>query len=197
VKLISKIVLGAAVSLTLALNAAMAADALQLPELMQLLAQNKSGKATFVEKKYIGILNRPVVSTGELAFAAPGQLEKRTLTPEPETVVLNGGILTIDQPGRQRKIVSLGDHPEVTAFIESIRGTLTGDLAELQAYYKLDLTGSAEKWLLVLTPKQERLSRIFSHIAIGGSGADVRNIEIDQRDGDRSVMTITKVSVVR
>lgn len=197
-KRINQVILHAAASLILMSSAATArADALQLPQLMHMLAQNKSGQATFVEKKYISILDRPLVSTGKLAFVAPSRLEKRMLTPKPETLVLNGDILTIDQPGKQRKIVSLGDHPEVTAFIESIRGTLAGDLTALRAYYTLKLTGSAEQWLLVLTPKQERLGRIFSQIRIGGSRAHVKTIELDQRDGDRSVMTITGTRISR
>ncbi len=173
------------------------ADDWQLSQLMHLLAQNKSGKATFVEKKYIGILDRPIVSTGDLSFVAPDRLEKRTLTPKPESLVLNGDILTIDRPGKRRMRVSLEEHPEVSAFIESIRGTLAGDLSVLQTFYTLQLTGSVEKWQLVLTPKQQRLSLIFSRIRIEGSHADVNTIELDERDGDHSVMVITQASVSR
>lgn len=170
------------------------AEDAQLPQLMHLLAQNKSAKATFVEKTYIGIIDRPLVSTGDLSFVAPDSLEKRTLTPKPELLVLHGDTLTIERPGEHRMRVSLEEHPEVSAFIESIRGTLAGDLSALKTLNTLQLTGSIEKWLLVLTPKQQRLSRIFSHIRISGSRTDVKTIELDQRDGDHSVMVITQVS---
>lgn len=197
-KRINRIILHAAACLILASAVTMThADTLQVPQLMHMLAQNKSGKATFVEKKYIGILDRPVVSTGTLSFVAPNQLEKRTLTPKSETLVLNGDTLTIDRSGGQQEIVSLGDHPEITAFIESIRGTLAGDLAALRTYYTLELSGTADQWSLALTPKQKRLSAIFTRIRIGGSGADVETIELDQHDGDRSVMTITGAGVIQ
>ena len=39
-------------------------------ELMQMLGQQKSGKATFVEKKYIAMLEQPLESSGEFASAA-------------------------------------------------------------------------------------------------------------------------------
>ena len=173
------------------------ADDWQVPQLMQLLAQNKSGKATFVETKYIGIIDRPLVSTGDLSFVAPDRLEKRTLSPKPESLILNGDILTIDRPGKRQMRVSLDEHPEASAFIESIRGTLAGDLSALLTFYTLQLTGSAEKWQLVLTPKQQPLSRIISRIRIEGAQADVRSIELDQRDGDHSVMVITQTNVSR
>jgi outer membrane lipoprotein-sorting protein len=169
----------------------------QVQQLMQLLAQNKSGKATFVETKYIGIIDHPIVSSGELSFIAPDRLEKRTLTPKPETLILDGDTLTIDRPGKSRMTVSLAEHPEVAAFIESIRGTLAGNLSALQAFYALKLTGSADKWQLLLTPKQERISSIFEHIVINGANADIKTIELDQRDGDHSEMVITQTSINR
>ena len=105
-----------------------AADTLQLPQLMQLLAQNKAGKALFVEKKYISIIDKPIESSGELAFTAPDKLEKRTLKPKLELLVLEGDNLTIDQPDKHRLSIRLQEHAEVAAFVESIRGTLAGDL---------------------------------------------------------------------
>ncbi len=166
----------------------------QLMQLMQLLAQNKSAKATFVERTYIGIVDRPLVSTGDLSFVAPDSLEKRVLTPKPELLILRGDTLTIERPGKRRIRVSLEEYPEISAFIESIRGTLAGDLSALKTFYALQLTGSIKNWRLVLTPKQQRLSRIFRRIRISGSRADVKTIELDQRDGDHSVMVITQVS---
>ena len=173
------------------------ADDEQLSRLMHLLAKNKSGNATFVEKKYIGLIDRPIVSTGDLSFVAPDRLEKRTLTPKPESLVLNGDILTIDRPGKRQMRVSLEEYPEVSAFIESIRGTLAGNLSALQTFYTLQLTGPEEKWQLVLTPKQQRLSSIFSRIRISGSHADVKIIELYERDGDHSEMVITQTSINR
>jgi len=170
------------------------ADDWQLPQLMHILAQNKARKATFVEKKFIGILDRPIESSGDLSFTAPDKLVKRTLKPKSELLILNGDILTIDQPGKNRMTVSLQEHPEVSAFIESIRGTLAGDRSALENLYTLKLTGSPSQWQLILTPKQARLSNIFSRILIGGSDADVKTIDLDQRDGDHSEMVITKVA---
>ena len=179
--------------LVLATCAASAGD-WKLPELMQLLAQNKAGKAVFVEKKYIGILDKPVESSGELAFTAPDKLEKRTLKPSPELLMLEGDSLTVDQPGKRRQTVSLQAHPDIAAFVESIRGTLAGDRTVLEKVYALELTGSAEHWQLVLVPTQPRMQSIISRIRIGGSHADVRTIDFDQADGDRSEMVITKVA---
>ena len=173
-----------------AAGVAMAGD-VKLSELMQLLAQQKSGKASFVEKKFIGIVDKPVESSGELAFTAPSKLEKRTLKPALESLVLDGDNLTIEQADKRRFTVSLQEHPEVSAFVESIRGTLAGDRTALEKYYTVSAAGPMEKWQLQLIPTQARMAQVISRIRISGAHANVKTIEFEQADGDRSEMFIT------
>ena len=45
---------------------------------MQNLAQVKSAKGKFVERKYLAMLNAPLDSSGTLVYTAPGRLEKFT-----------------------------------------------------------------------------------------------------------------------
>ncbi|MFU8765517.1 MAG: Asp-tRNA(Asn)/Glu-tRNA(Gln) amidotransferase GatCAB subunit B, partial [Haliea sp.] len=50
-------------------------------------------------------------------------LEKRTLKPRLETMVLDGDTLTLER-GRRKHVLQLKDYPEVAGMIESIRATL-------------------------------------------------------------------------
>jgi outer membrane lipoprotein-sorting protein len=101
-----------------------------LDQLMHGLAQTRSGHARFVEKKSIAILEQPVESSGDLLYTAPDRLEKRTLKPKLETMVVNGDNLQIER-GRQKIQLQLQTYPELAAFIDSIRGTLAGDRKDL------------------------------------------------------------------
>jgi hypothetical protein len=165
----------------------------QLTELMKLLATQKSSQATFVEKKYIGIVDKPLESSGELAFTAPDRLEKRTLKPKPESLVLDGDQLIIEGADGHRHSLSLQDHPEVAAFVESIRGTLAGDSMALEKFYSTKLTGTVEKWQLVLVPTRPHMRDVITRVRIGGSYANVKLIEFEQADGDRSEMVVSGI----
>lgn len=164
-----------------------------LPDLMQLLAQKKTGKATFVEKKYMGILDKPLESSGELAFEAPDRLEKRTLKPRPEAMLLEGDKLTLTLYDKRPLNLRLQDHPEVAALVESIRGTLSGDQAALEKNYAINFTGVPGKWQMTLTPVQKAVAKVVRQIHIGGADANIKTITFEQVDGDRFEMTITKV----
>ena len=164
-----------------------------LPDLMHLLAQKKSGKASFVEKKYIGILDKPLESSGELSFEAPDRLEKRTLKPRPESMLLEGDKLTLTLNEKSPLNLRLQDHPEVSALVDSIRGTLSGDQAALEKNYAIDFTGVQGKWQLTLTPVQKAVAKVVRQVHIGGADANIKTITFEQADGDRFEMTIAKV----
>lgn len=182
----------ACVALSLAAAPSIAAE-WGIDALMASLARAKPGRATFVEKKYMSILDRPVESSGELLYTAPDRLEKRTIKPRAETMLVDGGMLSIER-GRQKHSVQLQEYPELAGFIESIRGTLAGDRKALERVYQLSLEGDAERWTLNLRPSEIRMAVNIHRIQITGSRDTVRGIEIIQTDGDRSVMTIRQVA---
>jgi len=164
---------------------------LSIAQLMAGLAKNPQGAATFTEKKFIAILEQPIESSGELLFIAPARLEKRTLKPKPETMVLDGDTLTLER-GRRKHVLQLKDYPEVAGMIESIRATLAGDRKALERVYHLALDGGNERWTLVLTPLDPKVGAVIARIRMEGVKDVVRSVEILQADGDRSLMTIEK-----
>lgn len=163
-----------------------------IQQLMDSLAQNRSSQASFVEKKTIAMLERPVESSGELFYSAPDHLEKRTLKPKPESMVIDGNDLLIER-GRQKHRLQLASYPELAAFIDSIRGTLAGDRQALERNYQLSLEGTAERWTLQLLPRDDKMLAVVQRIRIAGARDQVRSIEIAQADGDSSVMRIEKL----
>lgn len=164
-----------------------------LDQLMQTLAQTRSGQARFVEKKSIAILDQPVESSGELLYTAPDRLEKRTVKPKPETMVVQGDTLEIER-GRQKIKVQLQEYPELAAFIDSIRGTLAGDRKALERSYQLTLEGSAQAWTLKLLPIDSKMKQVVALIRITGVRDEIRSIHVTQVDGDSSLMSIEKVA---
>jgi hypothetical protein len=170
-------------------NPSRAAGDWNVPALMQSLAERGPDRARFVEKKYIAILDQPVQSSGELRYVPPDRLEKRTIAPKPELLVLERGTLTLER-GKQTHTLRLSDHPQIAAIVESLRGMLAGDRTALEKVYRLDLHGNRERWTLVMLPSDAKLAELVLRIDVAGSGTRVRSIEIRQADGDRSVMTI-------
>lgn len=159
------------------------------PQLLELLAQRRHGHVSFTETQYLAILDRPLHSSGELLYDAPDRLEKRTVKPRAETLTLEHGVLTAHR-GHRTYVMALRDYPLLAPFIESIRATLAGDRAALERLFRVEFAGSLARWTLLLTPIDATLGRAVRDIRIEGERDAIHTVEIHQRDGDRSLLSI-------
>ncbi len=159
--------------------------------LMRQLSEVKESHGRFVERKYLKVLKSPLEFSGTLSYERPGRIEKRTLKPKPETLSIAGDQLVLENPARkERRVLKLQDYPALWGFVESIRGTLGGDLKALERFYRVELEGVEAKWQLYLAPRDRKMNEVISLIRIEGSRARVDSIEIQEARGDRSVMKI-------
>jgi hypothetical protein len=172
--------------------AAIAAPPWTLSQLLDGFAQTRASRASFVETKNVRVLDRPLVSSGELRFEAPDRLEKRTLKPRPELLVLEGDRLTLER-GERRLQLDLRAYPQAAAFVESIRGTLAGDRAALERVYRLRLEGNERSWVLVLTPRDADMASLVQRVRIAGQRFDVTVVEILQANGDSALMSVQRL----
>ncbi|KWH51300.1 outer membrane lipoprotein carrier protein LolA [Burkholderia anthina] len=179
----------AAIALAVPAHASDTGSAWTLDRLMSTLAQHKSGRATFTETKHLSIATQPVESSGELVFVAPDHLEKHTLSPKPEHLVVDGDMLTVERNNRKYTL-ALARYPELGAFIDSIRATLAGNRFALERVYKVALSGRGDDWTLTLTPLDSRMLKVVSTITLDGTRDTLRGVTIRQADGDRSVMRL-------
>lgn len=183
--------IGLAFSIGLVAVFGLAAPALadDLDDLMRLLAERQHGRVDFVEQHFLALLKRPVESSGELIYDAPDRLEKRTLEPRPESIVIAGDVLTIRR-GRTNHVLDLKAYPLVLPFIESIRATLAGDRGALERGFRVELVGDVSRWTLLLMPRDKEAAKIVVQVRLDGRRENVLWVEIREADGDRSLMTL-------
>jgi Outer membrane lipoprotein carrier protein LolA-like len=158
-------------------------------EVMRLLAMRQHGRVEFVEQHFLAVLNHPIESSGEMRYDAPDHLEKRTLLPRPENLVLAGGELTMERGGHSH-VLDLRRYPQIQPFVESIRATLAGDRATLERVFRVEFTGTVDRWALTLVPVEPAVKRSISEMQIDGMRDNLLRVEIRQPDGDRSLMTL-------
>jgi outer membrane lipoprotein-sorting protein len=165
------------------------AGADDLNELMQLLGARTHARSEFIEQQFLHVLKRPLESRGQLVYDAPDRLEKHTLEPRREALVVVGDVLTLER-GTHRRVLNLRDFPQVAPFVTAIRATLAGDRAGLERVFHMEFAGDLAQWTLTLAPLDATLAQSITRIRIDGAEANLRRVEITQPDGDRSVMTM-------
>jgi len=169
---------------------AAASPDVEMVALMEMLSDVDTAGGKFTERKYLSILDEPLVLQGEVRYRAPDYVKKEYDDPNSESYEVSGDSLTVRFPdGRQREL-SIDEHPVLRAFVESYRGTLAGDLETLSHYFDLALSGPMDAWQLRLTPRGPDLADYLSAVIMHGREGEVYSVETLEASGDRSVMTL-------
>ncbi len=167
------------------LSTAQAQD--DLSQLMASLARVSFSEASYVEHKYLDMLEEPMTRDGRLIYAAPDQLEWKQGNARYR---IQGDEVQIHRRGDTRQLM-LDQIPQMRAFIESFRATLSGNEALLRQYYELEFAaGHDQQWSLSLRPRDPGLKQYVVLIHIRGRADRVSTVRIDENSGDWSEMQL-------
>ena len=174
-------------------HAASSAD-VEIAALMHKLSQVRDAGGEFTERKFISILDEPLILEGRVRYRAPDYVRKEYHDPDSESYEVRGDNLTIEYPDGRRRELSIDEHPLLRAFVESYRATLTGDLERLRQYFELELGGHMDAWQLRLTPRDPELADYLSAVVMRGREGTITSVETLEASGDRSVMMLESSS---
>ena len=162
-----------------------------LPALLRLLAAVPRAEARFTEVRRLQVLSTPLELRGTLRYVRPDRLERQVQSPYEETIRIEGGRVSVDNPARgARRSYALDALPAAYVLVESLRATLAGDGAALERHYRLKLLGTREAWLLTLTPRDPGVADMLAEVRLHGTAERVTRIEYDEGPGDRTVITL-------
>lgn len=154
------------------------------------LARQAPARTPFVEVRFSGLLDRPLVARGELEYLGPGRLAKRVDTPYREDTRVADGEVTVQRGEREPRRFALGQIPELEGFLRGFGALLGGDAEALAQDFTLVAHGSPGQWRLQLTPRDPRLARRVSAIEVDGSGATPLCFRTREADGDVGVLMV-------
>ena len=164
------------------------ARAFDLNDLQAQLRATPVVRGHFVQQKFLRSLPQPLTSRGDFTLAAGKGLLWLLRTPIAQDLRINAnGISRRDESGAWQALPQqTGSGRENRLFLS----VLAGDTSGLQENFDLALTGQADAWQLLLTPRSALLRQIFDTIQING-GKLVDRIELRETQGDRSVLQMT------
>jgi outer membrane lipoprotein-sorting protein len=167
--------------------------------LMWELSQVSFARLTFVETRQSMFLSTDMVIEGNIQYRAPDHIEKVTVSPMSEKIVVDGDTMRVEKlsyardhdPVMETKHYSIESHPVLKATVGSIRYILAGNSEMLGEYYEMSISGLCENWTLVLIPRTVEISNYAQKIILSGNESSILRYVTIQADGDESVMTLT------
>lgn len=158
-------------------------------DILQRVSEGVSPEVGFREVRTTRLLKTPLRSSGVLRFVPPNRLERETLQPVQESIVIEDLQVTIERGGAQT-VISLASGSAPATMAETLRAVLGGRTRELEARYRATAMGTSEGWSLSLEPRTAD-GAILS-IRLSGRGANVDEIEVRERSGDKTVTQLVR-----
>jgi len=169
-----------------------APESLELDELLGQLASTHGVRAEFRELKQLQLLDEPLEIRGALYFIPPDRLVRTTSAPAVTRLLLDGVRMSFeDEAGSQA--VDLSDDPVARQFAGNLVALFRGDRAVLERSYRLSFRSAGQRWELSLVPKSAPLDRFIEQIRLAGIGRSLSEMELVEKDGDRTQTVFEKV----
>lgn len=152
--------------------------------------------AEFRQESFFGLLAEPLVDTGTLHFA-DGKLARRTLSPTPSVVIMDGrGIEYGD--GQTVERIDLAGKPAIKQFVDAFTKIFAGDRAGLEALYRIEFAaGEGRSWTLTLVPKVAPMNQIIAKVVVSGTELSLATMRVVETGGDETVTQFANVDTAR
>jgi hypothetical protein len=142
----------------------------------------------FAEARFLKVLDRPLVVSGQLSWLGGDQLQRRVDHPQRESATIADGEVTQQREGKSPRHFSLKRAPQLQVLLDSFVALLSGDAARLQQAFEIRQSGDASgAWTLTLVPRDPRVAKTVASIRIDGVGDESRCMHMQEADGDVAV----------
>ncbi|WP_189339748.1 LolA-related protein [Rhodanobacter denitrificans] len=164
------------------------APAASASALVAALGQPAPAHTAFAEARFLQVLDRPLVVSGELSWLGGDRLQRRVEHPQQETATIADGEVTQQRDGRSPRHFSLKRAPQLQVLLDSFVALLSGDAARLQQAFEIRQSGDAGgAWTLTLVPRDARVAKTVASIRIDGYAKASRCMHLQEADGDLAV----------
>ncbi len=159
------------------------------------IAKTKVLRGKFVHTKYLSDIPAPLEATGELVFLRNRGLYWHTLKPFESTFILTPtAMIQKDEGGAAIKMDAA--QPAVRAAASIFMALFAIDLKALSNEFRLYGVPTSTGWQLGLRPKNSAMSAVFTQAIVSGA-AQVREIELQDAHGDRTVIRLLETELLQ
>lgn len=156
--------------------------------LIAALGQPAPAHTAFAEARFLQVLARPLVVSGQLSWLGGDQLQRRVDHPQQETSTIANGEVTQQRVGKSPRHFSLKRAPQLQVLLDSFVALLSGDAGRLQQAFEIRQSGdAAAAWTLVLLPRDAKVAKTVASITIDGYAKESRCMYMQEADGDLAI----------
>jgi hypothetical protein len=164
----------------------------ELAEILRRMASTPGVEAVFEERKEIALLAAPLETRGVIYFVPPDRFARFTTSPGSSALVVSGKEVRLRE-GSGAQEIDLSGNRMASVFVENFVALWSGDRDRLERLYTPEFHGTREAWELRLVPRRAPLADVIARITLRGDLDAMRELIVDERDGDRTATRFAAV----
>jgi outer membrane lipoprotein-sorting protein len=161
---------------------AQAQDPALLQHILDELGSHANVRAAFTQSRENPALTQPQVSRGQLLFVVGHGMLWQVTEPYRESLALTGvRTARIDEHGQLQTV--RGSDRGVAQVSQMLQSMLSGNPEDALRQFEVEAHGTATRWTLRFTPRQERMARVLRRIELDGDRY-LQGIHVELANGE-------------
>jgi outer membrane lipoprotein carrier protein len=155
----------------------------------------KSMSCSFVQTKYLSILNDKMVSKGQMYYKQSDKLRWEYTEPYKYLFIFNGTKVYVGNSSR-KDVIDTNSNKVFKEVARIMMNTVTGKALSNSTDFSVDATADSKYYTITLVPKKKDLKQMFSKIVLNftKSNTMISEVNIYEKNGDRSNIQLKNIS---
>lgn len=156
------------------------------------LAKQSQKHFYFVQEKKLAMLDKPLVTEGELLLDENPHNKSHTITWDIQKpyalryVLTRDTIREIDAQGE--RTLQVGQNPIAAALTQAMTATFSGQWKDTDALANITATGTPTDWQLQIQPLAAELQPLIKTISVAGNEGIISSVVIAESNGDSTTI---------
>jgi len=146
--------------------------------------QDQGFTSRFAETKHIGLLRRPLHSTGQLVFIPRQGLYRQLNSPFQQEMLITDRAIYQRYAGGATETIALAKLPAAKAFVEAFLAVFSGSWDTLHAHFHVYFSAQESGWQLGLKPAHPVMAKVISCLVLDGEQERLVALHVQETNGD-------------
>jgi hypothetical protein len=138
----------------------------------------------FAETKHIGLLQRPLHSTGQLVFIPRQGLYRQLNSPFQQEILITDSAIYQRHASGVTETLALSKLPAAKAFVEAFLAVFSGSWDTLHTHFHVYFAAHGFAWQLGLKPAHTMMAKLVSCLVLDGEQERLAALHLQETNGD-------------
>lgn len=156
----------------------------------------KTMKSSFTQTKKLKMMNKSLVSSGEMYYEQSSKLRWEYLSPYKYLFIINGSKVTMKN-SKKTDVVDVNQNKVFQEIAKIMMNTMTGKCLTDKSSFSTTMYLSDNLWVARLLPQRKEMKQVFSEIWITFDPAKLLPTEVVMKDKNGDTTTIKLSDTVK